>query len=215
MNFAKQAPIDRKRKDDPMAIQLRDDLAQASKSFKTAWITLAQGLFTVSRDKLYHAWGFDKFEDYLVCELGLTKQMGNRLVKNYAFIENEEPVYLKKDFADNRESVVVPGLESVDILRLAHRNKEITKDDYLKVRKEIFENGTDPMEVKKDLTALIKERKQLDPDEEREIRHTASVKKFLAAIKNFKKDMEALKLIEPDILEGTDKLLEKLEEKYI
>lgn len=213
MNFAQQ-PVVSKKKDDPLASRIREDMAESAKSFKTSWIDLAQGLFTINRDKLFHAWGFDKFEDYVVKELGLTKAIANKLVKNYAFIEHEEPVYLKKEFSETRETVVVPGIESVDILRLAHRNKELSKDDYNKVRKDIFEKGKDPVLVKKDLTALMKERKQVDPDEEREVRHTASVRRFLTAIKSFKKDMEVLNLIEPKILEDAAKLLEELEEKY-
>ncbi len=213
MNFAQQG-MERKKKEDPLANHLREDMARASKDFKTAWVTLAQGLFTIYRDKLFHAWGFDKFEDYLVRELGLTKAMGNKLIKNYAFIENEEPVYLKKEFSESRESLVVPGIESVDILRLAHRNKELTRDDYMKLRKDVFDKGKDPTLIKQDLTALMKERKQVDPEEEREMRHTTSVRRFLTAIKSFKKDMESLKLLEADILEAADKLLVELEEKY-
>lgn len=213
MNFAQQ-PIDRSRKDDPMATQMREQMAESAKSFKISWITLGQGLFTIHRDKLYHAWGFDKFEDYVVKELGLTKAVANRLVKNYAFIETEEPVYLKKEFSEARDTIAVPGIEGVDVLRMAHRTREVSRDDYMKYRKEIFENGADPAEVRKDLTTLIKERKKGDPDEERDMRHQASVRKFMSALKSFKKDMEVLNLMDPKLMEQTDKLLEELLAQY-
>ncbi len=213
MNFSQQ-PIEKKKKD-VNAEALRMELAEYAKGFKISWIHLGQGLYSVWRDKLFHAWGYEKFEDYVVRELGLKKPLALKLVKTYFFVEQEEPAYLRKEFSEAREAVVVPGYEGLDVLRLARRRNELTKDDYIKFRKDIFERGKDASLVKKDLTAIIKERKQVDPDEEREMRHQASVKRFLNALKNFKKDMDTLKLIESNIVEDVEELLKKLEEKCL
>ena len=213
MNFSQQ-PIEKKKKD-VNGEALRMELAEYAKGFKISWIHLGQGLYSVWRDKLFHAWGYEKFEDYVVRELGLKKPLALKLVKTYFFVEQEEPAYLRKEFSEAREAVVVPGYEGLDVLRLARRRNELTKDDYIKFRKDIFERGKDASLVKKDLTAIIKERKQVDPDEEREMRHQASVKRFLNALKNFKKDMDTLKLIESNIVEDVEELLKKLEEKCL
>lgn len=193
---------------------MRKELIEHAKMFKTSWVHLGQGLYSVWRDKLYAGWGFQKFEDYAVHELGLKKPLAMKLVKTYFFVEQEEPVYLQKGFSTAREAAVVPGYETLDVLRLARQSKDLNRTDYVKLRKDVFEKGKDGAEVRKDLTTLIKERKQVDPDEQRQTRHQHSVKKFVNALKSFTHDMEALSLIEADIIKEAEELLKKLEEKY-
>ena len=148
---------------------------------------LGQGLYSVWRDKLYQAWEFEKFEDYCVRELGLKKPLALKLVKTYFFVEQDEPMYLKKEFAEGRETAIVPGYESLDVLRLARGHKELTREDYTKLRKDIFEKGKEASIVRKDLTAIIKERKKIDPDQAREARHEQSVRRLVAALRVLRK----------------------------
>ena len=190
---------------------LRVHIAQHAKDFKLSWVQLGQGLYSVWRDKLYHSWEFDKFEDYVVKELGLKKPLALKLVKTYFFVEQDEPVYLKKEFAEVRDTAAVPSIEGLDVLRQARNRKELTRDDYTKLRKDIFEKGKEASVVRKELTAMIKERKQVDPEEARDQRHEQSVRRLVAALRSFKKDMETLKLADPDIVEEAEGLLEKLE----
>ncbi len=157
MNCAQQSMS--KKKDDPLNDALRARLAAHAKDFKIVWLNLGQGLYSVWRDKLYGVWGHEKFEDYLTKELGLKKPLALKLHKTYFFVEQEEPAYLKKEFSEAREAVAVPGYESLDVLRLAHQRRELTKEDYIKLRKDVFEKGKDAGHVRKDLTAMIKERK--------------------------------------------------------
>ena len=201
--------------DNATADALRADLAEHAKSFKISWVFLGQGLYAVWRDKLFHGWGFERFEDYAAAELGIKKPLAMKLVKTYFFVEQEEPAYLKKDFSEAREATVVPGYESLDVLRLARRNSQVNREDYVKLRKQVFEKGRDASAVRKDLTAIIKERKQVNPDEEREARQQASIKRFVNALKSFQKDIETLRLVEHDIAEEAQHLLAKLEEKYL
>ena len=202
-------------KDHILTDALRGELAEHAKAFKTSWVYLGQGLYSVWRDKMHQGWGYEKFEDYAANELGFKKPLAMKLVKTYFFVEQEEPAYLKKEFSETRGAAVVPGYESLDVLRLAHRRKELNRADYVGLRKAIFEKGKDSSAVRKDLTALIKERKQVDPDQERAARHQQSVKRFLNALKTFKQDMETLKLIEADIIAEAEGLLNKLEAKYL
>ncbi len=190
---------------------LRAHIAQHAKDFKLSWVQLGQGLYSVWRDKLYQSWEFDKFEDYVVRELGLKKPLALKLVKTYFFVEQDEPVYLKKEFAESRDTAVIPGYESLDVLRKARSHKELTREDYTKLRKDIFEKGKEASLVRKDLTTIIKERKKIDPEQAREARHEQSVRRLVAALRSFKKDMETLKLAEPDIVEEAEELLERLE----
>ena len=191
--------------------KLREHIAQHAKDFKLSWLQLGQGLYSIWRDKLYHAWGFEKFEDYVIRELGLKKPLALKLVKTYFFVEQDEPVYLKKEFAESRETAVVPSYESLDVLRRARTAKELTREDYTKLRKDVFEKGKEASLVRKDLTAIIKERKKIDPEEARDARHEQSVRRLVAALRSFKKDMETLKLAEPEIIEDAEELLRRLE----
>ncbi len=216
MNFSVQesSAVTKKSKDMEHT-QLRTTIAEHAKSFKTSWLSLGQGLYAIWRDKLFYAWGFEKFEDYVVNELGLKKPLAMKLVKTYFFVEENEPAYLREEFSQEREATVIPSYESLDVLRLAQKRKELTREDYTKLRKSVFEKGKDASAVRKDLTAIMKERKVVDPDEEREARHQASMKRFLGALKLFKKDMDALKLIEPDIVDEAEELLKRIEEKCL
>ncbi len=103
----------------PPSEDLRVHIASHAKNFKLSWVQLGQGLYAVWRDKLYSAWGFEKFEDYCVRELGLKKPLALKLVKTYFFVEQDEPMYLKKEFSKGKEASVVPGYESLDVLRRA------------------------------------------------------------------------------------------------
>lgn len=190
---------------------LRAHIARHAKDFKLSWVQLGQGLYSVWRDNLYRSWGFEKFEDYCVRELGLKKPLALKLVKTYFFVEQDEPVYLKKEFSEDRETAVIPGYESLNVLRLARAHKGLTREDYTKLRKDVFEKGKEASLVRKDLTAIIKERKKIDPEQARESRHEQSVRRLVAALRSFKKDMETLKLAEPDIIEEAEELLKRLE----
>ena len=191
--------------------EIRAHVAQHAKDFKLSWVLLGQGLYSIWRDKLYHSWEFEKFEDYCVRELGLKKPLALKLVKTYFFVEQDEPVYLKKEFSETRETANIPSYEGLDVLRLARTRKELTREDYTKLRKDIFETGKEASIVRKDLTAIIKERKKIDPEQAREARHEQSVRRLVAALRSFKKDMETLKLVEPGIIEEAEGLLKRLE----
>lgn len=191
--------------------KIRDEIVEYTKDFKISWLNLGRHLYAVWQDKLFYGWGFEKFEDYTEKELGLKKSICLKLLKAYLFIETDEPLYLEKDFSQNREAVKVPGYEEVGVLRLAKAKKEILADDYAKLRHEAFEKGAVAADLRKDLTAIMKERKPVNPEEEREIRNEMAIKKLLTAIENFKRDMEVLKLIPANLLEEIQAWKGKLE----
>jgi hypothetical protein len=197
--------------DNVTADALRHEILEHAKNFKTSWVSLGQALYSVYRDKLFHGWGYEEFEHYITQELGIKKQTALKLVKTYFFVEQEEPSYLKEEFVESRQTLGVPSVEMLDVLRKARQKKELTRDDYAKLRKNVFEKGKHEGLVMKDLTALMKERKQVDPEEEREKRNAASVGRFMTALRAFKKDMETLKLVSPAIVDEAEELLKKLE----
>jgi hypothetical protein len=191
--------------------EMRALVLEGAKDFKASWLKLSQALYAVHRDKLYEYWGYDNFENYVEREAGIKKPMALKLVKTYAFVEQQEPQCLHANFFEEREPPVLPEFEAVNVLRQARNNKDLTKDDYLELRKGVMDSGKGAAVVRKELTALIKQRKQVDPDEERQKRNIATVKRFLSAIHAFKRDAEALKLIPANIVNKAMELFKELE----
>lgn len=200
-------------KTDFVGDKIRSEILDYTKDFKRSWLNLGRHLYAVWQDKIFYNWGYNKFEEYTEKELGLKRSICLKLCKAYLFLEENEPTYLAENFTAEREAVKVPSMEAIDVLRLAKTKKELTKDDYRKIKSDIFEKGKDASEVRKDLTALIRERKEVDTDEERDRRSIASIRKLFYALNSFKKDMETLKLISPDILERAKKLMQELEKE--
>lgn len=193
------------------ADRIRDQLLKYTKDFKTSWVNLGRALYPVWKDKFFYTWGYDKFEYYTERELGIKKATAVKLLKAYFFLEKEEPDYLTKEYIEAREPVQVPSCDTVNVLRLAKKCKDLTEDDYHELKKAVFEKGKEATTVRKDLTSLIKERKEVDPDEERAKRNDGSIRRLMNALRSFKKDMETLKLSSPDLLQQAEGLLKKLE----
>ena len=202
----------KKRPDVPSEL-LRSQIRKHSKSFKTSWVNLGQALYSVWKDKIFYVWGYDKFEYYVEQEVGLPKQLSLKLLKSYFFLEQEEPDYLKREFNEARDASKVPGYEAVNVLRLAKQRKDLLKDDYLKLKRAVFDKGKNASLVRQDLMAIIRERKAIDPEAERDKRNELAIRKLVNALNSFKMDMEVLKLISDDIVDEAKQLMTKLEKQ--
>ena len=189
---------------------LRYQILQNVKDFKTSWIELGQSLYTVWKDKLYKGWGYSTLEAYTSKEIGLKKQTALKLLRSYYFLEKEEPQYLSKEYAESADAGTMPTFEAVDVLRLA-KNKKLDTDDYADLRGKVFGGGKSAVEVKRDLTAIIKQREELEPEEARKRREAATVKRFLSTLKSLKRDIEILKLLPSGIVKEADQLIRKIE----
>jgi regulator of replication initiation timing len=190
---------------------LRYHILESAKNFKTSWVDLGQSLYSVWRDKLFKEWGFNQFDAYVSKEIGIRKQTAMKLLKSYYFLEKEEPQYLKEDYVESADAASVPGYESIDLLRQARNKKELDSEDYNNLKEEIFQKGKDFREVKKGLTALIRERKELDPEEAREKRRLSTLKRFLSTLVSLKREIEADKLLPSTIVRDTADLIKRIE----
>lgn len=204
-----KAEQDEKRSDH-IGDTLRDQTVEYSKMFKTSWLKLGQNLYSIHRDKLFHGWGFNKFDDYAENEVGIKKSICMKILKAYLFAEEDEPQYLKDDFSFDNEAPNVPDYEALDFLRRTKTKKGVTKDDYAKVRELVFQKGKGAGAARKELTAMMREREEVDSDEARDQRSEKSIKKVLNALDSFSKDMESLKVIPQDIIEKAEELMNRL-----
>jgi hypothetical protein len=192
---------------------LRFHILNNAKNFKSSWVELGRALYSVYKDKMYKEWGYSTFDIYTVKEIGIRKQTALKLLRSYMFLEKEEPQYLRKGYLEETDAAKVPGYESVDVLRQAKNKKVLDKEDYEHIKKEIFEDGQDAQKVRKDLTALIRERRELDPEVAQEKRKTATVRRLLSVLKSLKKEAELLKLLPAALLKETAQLISRIEEE--
>ena len=190
---------------------LRYQILQNAKNFKTSWIDLGQALYSVWKDKLYKDWGFLTFDAYTSKEIGIRKNTALKLLKTYYFLEKEEPHLLNKEYVETKDAAEVPSYESVDVLRLAKKKQMLDESDYKRFKNDILQKGRDAREVKKDLTALIKQREELEPEEARRKKRGATIKRLLSVLKSLKREIEVTKVLPSDILKQINALISRME----
>ena len=191
---------------------LRYHALESAKNFKTSWVELGRVLYTVYKDKLYKEWGFGNFDIYTSREIGIRKQTALKLLRSYFFLEKEEPTYLKAGYAESQDAASVPGFESIDLLRLA-KNKKLDQDDYHQLREQVFTKGKDARQLKRDLTSIIRQREELDPEEARQKKKAATVRRFLSTLKSLKQELAFSKMLPTPLLREAESLIKKLEEQ--
>ncbi|MBN1405144.1 MAG: hypothetical protein JW946_01340, partial [Candidatus Omnitrophica bacterium] len=191
---------------------LRHHILEAAKNFKISWIELGRALYSVWKDKSYKEWGYSTFEIYTAKEIGIKQQTAMKLLKSYYFLEKEEPAYLKKEDAQSSGVASLPNYESVNVLRLA-KSKKIDTHDYENLKKGVFEKGKDVREVKKDLTAILRQREELEPEEAREKKRVSSIRRLVATLKTLKEEAQVSKLLSAPLIKETASLIKKLEEE--
>lgn len=190
---------------------LRHRVLKSVKGFKTSWIELGQALYSVWKDKLYKEWGFNKFEAYTSKEIGIRKQTALKLLRSYFFLENKEPHYLSKEYNEAAQAGSIPTYESIDALRLTSKKKNIDSSDYAQIRKDVLEKGKDARSVKKDLTALIKQREELLPEEAWQKKRATLLKRSLSLLRSLRDEIKMAKMFPAQVVKDMDKLISKLE----
>lgn len=194
---------------------LRYHILQDAKNFKTSWVSLGRALYAVWKDKLYKEWGYTDFDLYTSREIGLRKPTALKLLRSYYFLEKEEPEYLTRDYAESAQAANIPGYEAIDVLRLAKNKKDLDAEDYAQIKKEIFEKGKDVSQVKKDLTALIRQRQELEPEAAYQKRRLATLRRFLGTLKALKQEAELSKLLPAPLIREAADLIRKLEAQLL
>ena len=195
--------------DDP----LRQRVLETARDFKTSWIELGQSLYSVWKDKRYKEWGFATFDAYSAKEIGIRKQTAMKLLRSYFFLEKEEPDSLRAALRLDAPAQTLPNYESVDVLRLAKNKKELDAEDYQRLREEIFQRGKDARQARQDLTQLIRQRQELEPEEAFEKKRTATVKRMVGVLRSLKDEAKSAKLVSAQTLRDTEALIKRLEEE--
>ena len=192
---------------------IRDKALAACKKFKISWVELGQILHAIEEDKLYHAWGYEKLEDYTTKELGFDKRTAVKLLKSYLYLIDEASEYLKEDFPRSRGTEEVPSIEEINFLRLAKGKKDLLPEDQTYLKKQVFEKGRVGEDLKRDLFSLMRERKVVDPIVEQDKRRMHLIKGLINSLTVFHCEMQASKLVAYDIIKDAEDLLNRLKEE--
>jgi hypothetical protein len=144
----------------------RYKVLESAKGFKSSWIELGQYLFTVYKDKLYKDWGYLTFEAYCAKEIGIRQATAVKLLKSYAFLETEEPQFLKRENIEDRQPKNIPSVDAVNSLRLAKSNEDISEKDYRELREDVLDDAKDDDEVKKKIKYILKAKTRPDGPED-------------------------------------------------
>jgi len=134
-----------------------------------------------------------------------------KLLRSYYFLEREEPAYLKSDYAESANAASLPSYESIDVLRQAKNKKALDDKEYTHLKKDVFEKGKAATDVRRSLTAMIRQREEADPKEAWEKKRHSTVKRFLSVLKSLKQEIEIAKLVPAPLIKETAALIKKLE----
>jgi len=190
---------------------MRHRVLYGAKSFKTSWFELGQALYSVWKDRMYKQWGYETFDAYAAKEIGIRKNTAMKLLKSYYFLEKEEPSYIEKAGGPPENAALVPTYEAINVLRLAESKKMLDRSDYIHLKKEVLERGRDAGLAKRDLTTLMRQREELEPDEARHKRRVSVLKRLITALKTIRTDIETSKLLPSGTVKEISGLISKIE----
>ncbi len=193
---------------------LRQKTLEVARGHKASWIELGQCLHTVYKDKLYRNWNYLSFEVYCGKELGIKQTTASKLLKSYYFLEKEEPRIVSSQFAEEESPAKVPNYESVNLLRLAKENKDISSRDFAELRESVLEKGKEPKEVRTQVKKLLSEQmEEKDPAVVRNQRRSAAIKRVVTFLSGAKREFESDNLLPGHIIKQMNDLMLKLEDQ--
>jgi len=128
------------------------------------------------------------------------------------YVIDEQPEYLKAEYSAVRDTSKIPSLEEINFLRMAKGKKILQAQDQAMLKKQVFEKGQVASALKQELTSLMRERKVVDPDAEREKRSKATLNALIKSLQSFQKDAESAKLVPFELVKEAENLLNKLKE---
>ncbi|MBD3246010.1 MAG: hypothetical protein GF333_03270 [Candidatus Omnitrophica bacterium] len=179
--------------------RVREEVARNTRNFRNSWRNLAKVLGVVWQRKLYREWGYETFDQYTAQEVAIRKHTAMKLIRSYNFLQKEEPECLKHDERTESTPAAAPTLEAVHTLRMA--KQKLDGEGYQRVKRELFDQNRSPAEVKKDLTMVMKQRREVDPETERGRKRHVIIKRFLGSLEGFMRDAELLEILPDPVAE--------------
>jgi hypothetical protein len=96
-------------------------------------------------------------------------------------------------------------------LRFAKDKKDLHEDDYKTLRYSVLDKGEDPKEVRSKLRNILESYAELDPDEEKRKKQTATINRFLSTLRSLRREIEYSGMLPGKIVGEVDQLISKIE----
>jgi len=192
---------------------LREKAQEVAKRHKASWVELGQYLYAIYHDKHYRGWGYLNFETYCMKELRIKQQTAVKLLKSYYFLEQEKPELTKPADGEGKTKAFVPDYEAVNLLRLAKNNKKLKESDYQELSSSVLEGGRGPKDVRSQMKAILSEQDERTPDEIRQERRQAAIKRLLTVLNHAKTEFSNAKFVPAYLVKQISDLTEKLEDQ--
>ncbi len=152
-------------------------------------------------------------ECYCRKELHIRETTAAKLLKSYYHLEKEEPRIATANYLEGDSPAVIPDYESVNLLRLAKNNKNISPQDFAQIRSSVIQNGKEPKDVREQVKKLLSDQEIKDPAEVRRTRRNAAIKRIVSVITMAKKELQNENLLPDNLLKQMTQLVEKLQEQ--
>ncbi|APG29035.1 hypothetical protein A7E78_05690 [Syntrophotalea acetylenivorans] len=168
---------------DPASERYR--VLNSARRFKSSWVELGEELLKVNQEHLYRNWGYESFEDYCSREVRIKKPTALKLTRAYNYLAKEEPQLLTRQAELNP----LPDYRTVDLLRQARQEEQLSVEQYDALRKTALEQSRSHPTVLKQ----FKEMTTVDGDPQAErLRHCKSALSATRRLLNSLANIETL-----------------------
>ncbi len=169
-----------------------------ARQFKSSWVELGEQLSLVRKAGEYSNWGYGSFDDYCREEVRIKKDTAYKLTGAYSYLEKEEPAVL----ARSREMQPIPDYRSIDMLRQAREDQQLSDKQFQLLRDTVIEKERSHPTVAKQFRELTGQHNTLT--EEQVLRQS------LATARRLEGQLQQLQSIPDGILQSCSIILDEL-----
>lgn len=181
----------------------RYQVLATARRFKSSWVELGEKLLHIQKGGIFREWGYDSFEDYCAREVRIKKPTAQKLTLAYRYLEKEEPELLVR----RTELEPPPDYRSVDLLRRARQEQEVSGEEYAELRRAVVE------EERSHPTVLKRFREMAAPRQPEDERTRQQLKAALAAARRLETALQPLSGLPQDFRGQLGRIISHLEQQ--
>lgn len=189
---------------------VRQKVKEAATKHRASWIQLGQYLEIVHREKHFKSWGYLTFQAYCKKELTMKDSSVSKLIKSYKFLETEEPRLAEENYFETDKEARVPDADAVHALRLAQNKKEMPKEDFEMLRRDVFEEAQDARTVKQKIKKVLEDNQSEEDPETKRIKRNQKIRRLLGTLSTLYKEAGDEKILPAYLLNQISELKEKI-----
>lgn len=185
---------------DPSSPRYR--ILSVARQFKSSWVELGEQLTLVRNSGEFSGWGYGSFDDYCREEVRIKKETARKLTGAYRFLEKEEPELL----ARSRAMQPVPDYRSIEILRQAREDQNLSDEQFHMLRDTVIEKERSLPTVTRQFRELTG---QNSPPTQAQLVHQT-----LLTARRLDSQLQQLDPLTPEITQASALLVEELERRH-